>query len=133
MKSVRSECGRDRRVNVMGLLFAVRLLLSMIRWSMIGVSYSNMECLWEVMNDGSQSRRWQSRDLAMATGMPVGSFEAELVELDIAGLVDKEKPHAGVGTYRLNAKGRRVQKSELRGYPWSRPRWYRIKRQKAGA
>lgn len=106
-------------------MFALRLSLSISRWRLIGVSNRKMRKLWDAFL--SDPEYWWHRDeLAEKTKMPMGSFEAELVELDMADLTETQKRFGGRYVRRLTTKGKHALAScQPSSYDWHHRRWHR--------
>lgn len=107
--------------------FASRLFISILRWRLIGVSNKKMRAVWDGFLTNT-SRWWTTRELSREIGLPQGSFEAEIVELDMAGLVERKKMPDGAYVRRLTVKGKEVLCSiEPAKYDWHHRRWRRAK------
>lgn len=103
--------------------FITRLSFSMGRWGLIGVSNRKMARLWKAFLS-EPTKWWTKRELCEATKLPDGSFEAELVELDMAGLVSSEQRFAGPYARRLTDEGLEVMKSgDPQKFQWEHPRF----------
>jgi|GEM_PF-5922818 len=103
--------------------FATRLSVSIHRWALIGISNRKMRRLWKAFLEAPE--KWWSRDeLGEFTRLGVGSFEAELVELDMAGLIEPQKRFAGQYVHCLTEKGKQVlHENNPDTYQWKHPSW----------
>jgi len=82
-----------------------------------------MRRLWKAFLEGPEVW-WSRNELGETTKLGVGSFEAELIELDMAGLVESQKRFGGQYVRRLTKKGERVlPEGNPDTYEWQHPSW----------
>ena len=109
------------------LTYVLRLVTSILRWRLIGVSNKKMRLIWKAFQTNTD-HGWTQKELSRQTGLPDGSFEAEIVELDMAKLVKREKSFEGKYVRRLTPNGKAaLQSIDPAKYDWHHRRWRRAK------